>query len=150
GLHGTPVLYYGDELGLRQVEIPDDRVLDVNDRDGARTPMPWGDVEWQDPWLPEGGGVPSVAAQRDDPSSGLGFCRELVGLRRSRPELRHGGYEQLDASDGVWAWRRGAETVVAVNLGAEPVDLGVDGEVIFSTAGRQSRRLEPWEGVIVS
>ncbi|HEY8792921.1 MAG TPA: alpha-amylase family glycosyl hydrolase, partial [Gaiellaceae bacterium] len=31
-LRGTSVLYYGDELGMRQVEIPADRVLDVHGR----------------------------------------------------------------------------------------------------------------------
>lgn len=71
GLHGTPVLYYGDELGLHQVEIPDD-------------------VDWRAPWLPPGRGVASVAAQREDPGSVLSFCRELVALRRRRNDLSHG------------------------------------------------------------
>jgi alpha-glucosidase len=151
GLRGTPVLYYGDELGLHQVEIPNDRVLDVQGRDGARTPMPWGDVHWRTPWLPLGGGVASVADQREDPGSVLSFCRELVALRRRRADLSHGRYEQLDAPAGVWAWRRGPETVVAVNLTAQPVDLDLGGEVILSTSGRlESRRLAPWEGAVVS
>ena len=42
GLRGTPILYYGDELGMEQVEIPEDEQLDTaHSRDGARTPMPW-------------------------------------------------------------------------------------------------------------
>jgi len=151
GLPGTPVLYYGDELGLHQVQVPDDRVLDVHGRDGARTPMPWGDVDWQAPWLPLGEGVASVAVQREDPSSILSFCRELIALRRRRTELSHGRYEQLDAPAGVWAWRRGQETVVAINLTAQPAQLDLGGEVILSTSGRrESRGLGPWEGVVVS
>jgi alpha-glucosidase len=151
GLEGTAVLYYGDELGMHQVEIPDDRVLDVQGRDGARTPMPWGDSDWREPWLPQGGGVPSVAEQRDDPSSVLSLCRELVALRRRRADLSHGRYQPLDAPAGVWAWRRGQETVVAVNLTPKPAQFDLGGEVILSTSGRrESRGLAPWEGVVVS
>src|SRR5206468_12807392 len=72
-LRGTSFLYYGDELGMRHVEISPDRVLDVNGRDGARTPLPGGDVGWRNPWLPLGGDVAGVAAQRGDPGSVLGF-----------------------------------------------------------------------------
>src|SRR5207253_8612517 len=50
-LRGTPVLYYGDELGMPQADIPSDRERDMAGRDGARTPMPWNGV-WADPWLP--------------------------------------------------------------------------------------------------
>ena len=36
GLRGTPILYYGDELGMEQVEIPEDEQLDTaHSRDGA-------------------------------------------------------------------------------------------------------------------
>ena len=49
GLRGTPFLYYGDEIGMPDTEIPDDRVLDPVGvfhgarvgRDPERTPMPW-------------------------------------------------------------------------------------------------------------
>ena len=48
-LPGTTVLYYGDEIGMTDVEVPvelrrDNATLDVArgaDRDRARTPMPW-------------------------------------------------------------------------------------------------------------
>jgi len=75
-LRGTSVLYYGDELGMRQVGIPTDRVLDVHGRDGARTPMPWGDVEWRNPWLPLGANVATVAEQL-----GLAALEHLTGLK---------------------------------------------------------------------
>ena len=35
-LHGTPFLYYGQELGLPDAEIPPGRVVDVGDRDPER------------------------------------------------------------------------------------------------------------------
>ena len=40
-LRGTPFLYYGQELGLPDAEIPADRVVDVDGRDPERAPMPW-------------------------------------------------------------------------------------------------------------
>lgn len=149
-LRGTPVLYYGDELGMPQTEIPSDRVLDVRDRDGARTPMPWGDVEWHEPWLPLGEDVRSVAEQRQDPGSILAFCRELIALRRAHRDLSAGSYERVDTRDGVWAWRRGASTAVAVNLSAENVDVDLGGRVLLSTSGSDNPSvLEPYEGVVV-
>jgi alpha-glucosidase len=149
-LRGTPVLYQGDELGMRQVEIPPDRVLDVHDRDGARTPMPWGDVEWREPWLPLGANTRSVAEQRDDPASVLSFTRELLALRRSRENLAQGTYAPLETPPGVWAWRRGEGTAVVVNLTENVVPLELGGGVLLSSAARaDSTSLAPWEGVVL-
>jgi alpha-glucosidase len=150
GLRGTPVLYYGDELGMPQTEIPRDRVLDVRDRDGARTPMPWGDVDWRNPWLPLGEDVRSVAEQRDDPNSVLVFCRKLIALRRERPELTGGAYEPLETHSGVWAWRRGGSIAVALNLSDDSVDVDLGSRVLLSTSGSDNASvLEPWEGVVL-
>ncbi|MGZ8740657.1 MAG: alpha-amylase family glycosyl hydrolase [Gaiellaceae bacterium] len=150
-LRGTSVLYYGDELGMRQVEIPSDRVLDVHGRDGARTPMPWGDVEWRGPWLPIGDNLASVEEQRADPGSVLSFCREAIGLRSSRDDLVAGGYTPVAGQTGVWAWQRGGGTAVALNLTDSPANLSLAGEILLSTKGRDDpSRLEPWEGVVVA
>jgi alpha-glucosidase len=150
GLRGTAVLYYGDEIGMRQVEIPPERVLDVHDRDGARTPMPWGDAEWRDPWLPLGNNVMSVAEQRKDSGSVLSFCRELLHLRREREELVSGTYALLETPPGIWSWRRGEGTVVAVNLSDQAARTGLGGRVLLSTAGREDPgELGPWEGTVL-
>jgi alpha-glucosidase len=149
-LEGTPVLYYGDELGMQQVEIPPDRILDVHDRDGARTPMPWGDVEWRDPWLPAGSNTASVVEQSADPGSVLNFCRELIALRRGEEELVTGSYTPLETGRGVWAWRRGEGTVVALNLSDEEARIDLGGRVLLSTAGREDPgTLGPWEGHVL-
>ena len=133
-LRGTPVLYYGDELGLPQLDVPAQARRDVSDRDGARTPMPW-NGGWSTPWLPLGGGT-SVADQRDDPASILSFTRELIARRRASPDLLAGAYENLPAPPGVWAYRRGKATVVALNL--------ADERAVF-----EGRALEPWEAVVL-
>lgn len=135
---GTPVLYQGDELAMRQVEIPRERILDVDGRDGARTPIPW-NGGWTNPWLPVGDNVPPVAAQREDPVSFLSFCRELIARRRASSDLLEGDYETVACPRGVWAYRRGEGTVIAINLSGKPVEIDVRGK----------RRLAPWEGVVL-
>jgi alpha-glucosidase len=137
-LHGTPVLYYGDELGMPQAEVPPERERDMAGRDGARTPLPW-NGGWRDPWLPLTADVAPVAAQRDDSHSFLSFCRALIARRRTSPDLLEGRYETLPAPEGVWAFRRGEHTAVAVNLSDDDVELELDG----------TRRLGPWEGAIL-
>jgi alpha-glucosidase len=158
-LRGTPILYYGDELGMEQVEIPPEDQLDrAHSRDGARTPMPWTrrpEKEW---WLRHGDTKRNVEDMRGDDSSTLAFTRELVRLRRASPELRKGDYSTVAAGPGVWAWRRGEGTVVAVNMSDRPRVLrGVSGTVRLDTglghAGEVAAgflRLAPWEGAVVS
>jgi alpha-glucosidase len=136
-LRGTPVLYYGDELGMPQADVPRDRQRDMDGRDGARTPLPW-NGRWGDPWLPLTARVASVAEQRADEGSFLTYSRELIARRRSTPDLFGGSYEALTSPPGVFAFRRGDHTAVAVNLTDEPVELDLEGP----------RRLEPWEGAL--
>ena len=173
-LRGTPVLYYGDELGLPETDVPRDRIRDPvgirgwpdnPGRDRARTPMPWTadphggftspDVE---PWLPLGDASRNVAAQRGDPHSVLSLTRALIALRRDRDDLTSGSYTAVDAPEGIWAWRRGAATVVALNHTESPLELALGGgEVLLSTRREHAGqgildrvRLEGWEAIVVS
>jgi alpha-glucosidase len=172
-LRGTPFLYYGDEIGMIDVPIPEDAQLDLvggggaeqPSRDAARTPMRWNagpgagftsdDVR---PWLPIGGprGI-NVEDQRGDPDSMLHLCRDLIALRRKTPDLRSGAYASLNSPDGVWAWRRGDGIVVVVNLSGEAASLPLgpatieigtdrarDGEAVEGDLG-----LAPWEGAVL-
>jgi alpha-glucosidase len=173
-LRGTPVLYQGDEIGLGDVAVPQDRLRDplgirywpaYAGRDAMRTPMPWRDAPGGgftepgvEPWLPLGGlGSCTVEAQRGDPESMLTFARDLIALRRSTPDLQSGAYRSLDASPGVWAWSRGHHTVVMANMSdAEGVLDGVSGTVRLGTDRRRdgasvdgTLRLQGWEAVVV-
>jgi alpha-glucosidase len=175
GLRGTPFLYYGDEIGMPDTDIPDDRVLDPvgvfhgsrMGRDPERTPMHWSaeagagfSTPGVEPWLPYGDyAACNVAAQRHDPDSILSLTRDLVGLRDAMPELRRGAYRTLPSSDAnVWAWQRGDRTVVALNLSdaAQEVEGAGPGELRVSTirardgeAVKDTLHLEPWEAAIV-
>ncbi|HET9344789.1 MAG TPA: alpha-glucosidase, partial [Candidatus Limnocylindrales bacterium] len=123
GLRGMPFLYYGEELGMVDVAIPPDEIIDPParhagpdfpwwNRDQCRTPMQWdggpgaGFTNGAEPWLPFADDR-SVAAQREDPGSTLHLVRDLIALRREHDDLRSGAYERLAATDGAWAWRRG-------------------------------------------
>ena len=172
-LRGTPVLYYGDEIGMTEAELqPQDlrdpvglrRWPEEHGRDPMRTPMQWSAAAGAGftepgavPWLPIGDHrARNVEEQREDPGSILSFTRELIALRRRSAPLRTGAYRRLEAPAGTWAWRRGEELTVAVNLSDEPAELDVTGTVVASSPGGRSgtpvnRSLElgPWEGAVV-
>jgi alpha-glucosidase len=172
-LRGTPVLYYGDEIGMAQTEVPPERMRDPvglrrdehkPGRDGARTPMPWSAEDGGgftapgvDPWLPFGDlGAANVADQRENPGSMLHLCRDLIALRREDADLRTGGYAPLPTPDGVWAYRRGERAAVALNLSGSARRIeGVRGTVAVATdRARDGERLGdalelgPWEGLV--
>jgi len=173
-LRGAAVLYYGDEIGMPDADVPRDRLRDpvglrfhpLAGRDPERTPMQWGpepgggfsvDPTTQ-PWLPFGDfAACNVADQRRDPDSMLALCRDLIGLRDAVPDLRDGDYEIMAADASLWAWRRGERIVVALNLGDAPAALdGIEGLVRIGTdRARDGGRVDgtltlgPWEGAIV-
>jgi alpha-glucosidase len=171
-LRGTAFLYYGDELGMPDTDIPPDRLRDpvsialapVHNRDAARTPMPWtgapgagftdADVE---PWLPFGDvAACNVSDQRADPSSTLHLVRDLITLRRELPSLRDGEYRPLDAEAPVWAWLRGDDVVVALNLGDASATVDVGGTIrVCTDRAREGERVDgtldlgAWEGAVL-
>jgi alpha-glucosidase len=133
-LRGTPFLYYGEEIGMRNVSIPEDRIVDpvgtnihpAFGRDGERTPMQWesGDgagFTTDDPWLPIGpdSDERNVAAQREDPDSLLHLYRNLLALRRATPALQRGDYRSLEAPQDVFVYERtagGSRALVTLNF----------------------------------
>jgi alpha-glucosidase len=145
-LRGTVTLYYGDELGLDDVEIPAERVVDVAGRDPARTPMPWSSGTGAgftagEPWLPIGhsAATRTVARLREDPASTLALHRRLIALRRAEPPLAIGAWASVDAPDGVVAFDRtheGRSVRVLLNLTASAATVpGHDGWRIACSTG---------------
>src|ERR671918_401058 len=166
-LRETPILYYGDEIGMTDVPVPRDRLRDPvgirrwpedPGRDRYRTPRPWtrsGGFTHPGggPWLPAGDPATNVADQREDRGSVLHLCRDLLALRRARPDLALGALDPIEAPEGVWAWRRGDSTVVAVNASEAPAKVEVGGEVLMGTrrereGHRGALNLEPCEAVV--
>lgn len=153
-LRGTPTLYYGDEIGMRQVAIAPSQVRDPWEKNvpgfglgrvGCRTPMQWDASAYAGfsaapPWLPvaEDFATCNVAAERADPGSLYNLYRRLTALRRSKAALTNGSYRTVTASDDVLAYMREAEgerLLILLNLGSQPVSvpLPADGAVLVST-----------------
>jgi alpha-glucosidase len=113
-LRGTPFLYMGEELGLEDAQVPEERVVDPGGRDGCRSPIPWraepphgwGREPWL-PWSPEAG-ARSVETQRGAPDSMLHLYRRLLAARRESEALRLGSFEFVTAPEGLLAYRRRA------------------------------------------
>jgi alpha-glucosidase len=145
-LRGTPTLYYGDELGLPDVPVPPERIVDVDGRDPQRSPMPWGPgpnagFTTGMPWLPMAADarILSVGAQRSDDQSMLALHHRLLRLRRSETALREGTWTPCPAPDGTLVYDRtlgDARLRIVLNLTGEPVSIAMPGEwaVRLSTA----------------
>ena len=135
-LPGTPVLRYGDEIGMG-----DD--LDLPERNCARTPMQWstephgGFTKADKPVVPvisEGPyGYPHVnaAEQRREPNSLLNWTERIVRMRKEVPEVGWGDFEVLPTRDPAvlairYDWRNNSVLFVH-NLAATPR------EVAFAT-----------------
>ena len=150
-LRGTPVMYYGEELGMENNDPT--RKEDVKDplgvtgwpqnkgRDGERTPMQWNDspnagFSQSTPWLP----VPAsfkthnVASELKDPDSVLRFYKQLLAFRHSEPALLDGDYIalNLDNPNVLSYLRRCKNDVVLVVLNMS----GAAQQVSFNLAGQ--------------
>jgi alpha-glucosidase len=155
-LRGTPTLYYGDELGLGDVEVPAERIQDPLQkitagygRDPERTPMQWtGDpnagfcAPSVEPWLPVAidYGQVNVAAQRLESHSMLTFTQTLIHLRRTMPALRLGSYQSVRAvPEGCFVYLRAwgeQRCVVTLNFTEEAQSIQTvlgKGKILLST-----------------
>jgi alpha-glucosidase len=169
-LRGTPTIYYGDEIGISQVDLTSDQVRDPLEhnipglgigRDGARTPMQWdgsthAGFSHCEPWLPLAADhqVANVATQRHHETSILNLYRRLIAARRAMPVLSLGSYRPVAARGDLLLFLRQHATdrvLVALNLGtdATTVEFGPDqfhGQIIVSAHG--DRDEEPVHGRI--
>jgi alpha-glucosidase len=121
-LRGTPTLYYGDEIGIGAVEIPEDAIRDpwaINEpglgvgRDPSRTPMAWdtsanGGFSTGRPWLPlhKSCDACNVSNLRQDPGSILNLYRRLIELRSRHLALSVGTYTKVSVIEDVLLYGR--------------------------------------------
>ncbi|GAA0321353.1 alpha-amylase family protein [Actinoallomurus spadix] len=129
-LPGTPVLLYGDEIGMGED-------LSLNGRLAVRTPMQWSA-------RPNGGFSPAeevyrpvladreygfrevnVVSQRHDPDSLSSWTARAIRVRRECPEFGWGEWDVLDVGDPrvlglAYRWRDG-RVVTLHNVSADPV-----------------------------
>jgi maltose alpha-D-glucosyltransferase/alpha-amylase len=151
-LPGTPVIYYGDEIGMGDNAY-------LGDRNGVRTPMQWSadrnagfsNANPQRLYLPiiidpeyhyE---AVNVEIQQNNPHSLLWWMKRLIGLRRQSKALAHGSIEFLHPENRrVLAFLRrheGEKVLVVANLSRFPqpatLDLsGLKGMIPYEAFGR--------------
>ncbi|HET8913347.1 MAG TPA: alpha-amylase family glycosyl hydrolase [Ktedonobacteraceae bacterium] len=112
-LRGTPTIYYGDEIGMKDSEIPLEMIQDPWEkrvpglglgRDPERTPMQWnGQPEagfttpGTTPWLPLAPDFQEVNVEKQAPEvdSFLTLTRTILQQRQSTPALLQGAYATL-------------------------------------------------------
>jgi trehalose synthase len=134
-LPGTPVLFYGEEIGMGEN-------LEVKGRAAVRTPMQWSDepnagfstapADRLPAPVTDGAYGPlavNVADERRDPHSLLNWFERLMRRRNETPELGLGTWSVLDhdvpavfAHACTWNDRT---TVAVHNLGAEPCRVAI-------------------------
>ena len=133
-LRGTPYLYYGEEIGMRDISLKRSEILDppgkkywpfYKGRDGCRSPMQWNNSSYagfssKKPWLPVHPNyqVRNVKAQQKDSNSMLNFTREIIKLRRELPALHQGDFTLLTTQpkDSLAYLRKTAEQTILIAL----------------------------------
>lgn len=154
---GTSFLYMGEELGLEDAVVPDDRVVDPGGRDGCRAPIPWTsapDRGWGErPWLPwpPDADERNLESARADAGSIVHLYRRLLGARRASEALMLGELTHLDSPAGALVFDRRAgddRRVVIVNFEASPCEARVDGEWTIEVSSDGRGEGDAFEGAI--
>lgn len=164
-LPGTPFIYYGEEIGMEDVNITplqnkdpqgrEDRLGIEASRDPARTPMQWDASESagfssrsDSLWLPVGNnkGGRNVREQMRNSNSLLQLTKHLINLRQTNPALLDRTYIPLSTDADIYAYGRQSgnqRVVVALNFSREPrvfeMPENSSGRIILSTRGRQGQ-----------
>ncbi|HTV11791.1 MAG TPA: maltose alpha-D-glucosyltransferase [Acidimicrobiales bacterium] len=165
-LPGSPILYYGDEIGMG------DNIY-LGDRDGVRTPMQWAPdrnagfsrADFAQLYLPPlmdpvyGYQAVNVEAQMRDPSSLLHWMRRMLEVRRQHPVFGRGAMEVVSTDNpSVLAYVRvpagAAACDAAPSTAMQPDDAGHFATETVLCVANLSRFAQPaelplqrWEGM---
>jgi maltose alpha-D-glucosyltransferase/alpha-amylase len=146
-LPGTPIFYYGDEIGMG------DNIW-LDDRDGVRTPFQWDATtnagfspappeKLYSPVIAEGEfGYQTVnlKAQQADPGSLWHRLRRLVEVRKSQPAFGSSDYEFLETGNaavlGIARRHPGGTIVALFNLSPAPQQIEVNWRTAWGSGSR--------------
>lgn len=148
-LRGTPFIYYGEELGMKNVQVPVEKVRDpmaVNmrnfnfGRDPERGPMQWNRKEFagfsdSEPWLPLGKDYAdkNVLSESKDSASFLNLYKKIIHARKSLKALYSGKYIPLDFEDqNIFGFIREFENEKALIL----VNFSEEGQMVQLPKGK--------------
>jgi alpha-glucosidase len=166
-LPGTPFLYYGEEIGMRDIHLKKNEIMDpagkpywlfYKGRDGCRAPMQWdatpnAGFTSATPWLPVNPDylVRNVTTQLKNPASLLSFCKKLIALRRASPALRRGAFHPWLSKHGVLSFLRITEEqtiLVVMNFSSRWRKFAIPNgrwEPLLSNGRGSPTLLEPFE-----
>jgi len=150
-LGGTPFIYNGDEIGMRDADLdlaalddPKASLAPKYARDPARTPMQWSSAHAAGfttgkPWLPVARdfGERNVERQRADPKSMLNLYRDLIALRAREEAILTGDFLPLEPQGNFLAYIRAsgsARFLIVANLGdADAFETNLRGTIEIAT-----------------
>jgi alpha-glucosidase len=177
-LRGIPFIYYGEELGMKNVNIPKEKIRDPMvkkprvynfGRDTVRTPMQWngskfGGFSKVEPWLPleKGFTKKNVDLQENDKKSFLNLYKTLIRLRKTRESLSNGKYIPLDIKNenimGFVRQKSREKTLILINFSKTFQEIqtprGEWKEILNTNMNKNNRSgtgvitLQPSEGII--
>ena len=176
-LKGTPFVYYGDEIGMENTDIPKHKIRDLygklfypfyKGRDGARTPMQWNDTDFAgfsmvEPFLPINNNHKSINVETSskDEKSVYATYKKLIKLRNQHPVLQSGEIKFMNKGDkNVLIYSRYSENkkiVVFLNFGFLPKKIKNTevSTILFSTHEKNNKEiegnilLEAYEGLVI-
>ncbi|PKL36229.1 MAG: glucohydrolase [Spirochaetae bacterium HGW-Spirochaetae-1] len=156
---GTPFVYYGEEIGMRDGKISRRDLVDPvgrkywpfhPGRDRGRTPMQWnrdtsGGFTSGKPWLPVNSDSEhiNVQAQQNDEGSLLNAYRRLIALRRENEALYAGTWSDINGGRDILAYYRTGKSdrfFVALNFSKKERTLTVQEPSSWETAFATHRR----------
>jgi glycosidase len=106
-VRGTPMIYYGDEIGMPGGDDPD-----------CRRDFPGG-------WKEDARNAFEQSGRTADEQEVFGYVQRLLALRAKIPALQNGKFEDLAVTEKTWAFARGDSTVIVMNNGNEAADVTV-------------------------
>lgn len=171
-LPGVSVVYYGDELGMRNRFIPGEQALDIQgkgasnesyNRDPARSPMQWSPelnagFSNGNPWIPINDDYQqiNVATETQDQKSLLSTYRWLINFRHQSQTIMNGTFTPLELHHPqLFGFIRtlGKERLATIiNFSpSETAPLEVKDKVLFSTHGQNvdPHLMQPLEARII-
>lgn len=153
---GVPVIYYGDEIGMGDADIPMEESQDpvaalykrvpkklaqklgiMINRDDARTPMQWnrkenaGFSDGKKTWLPVISNYReiNVENQLHKEDSAFNFYKKLLQIRKEREAILEGKTEIIETKGDLLAYKRYTDKeslIVLINFSNKPVDFSLN------------------------
>jgi glycosidase len=165
-LKGVPLIYYGQELGMRGQGRDEFRATDEKDI-GNREAFEWSarveapgqanwykgpKAYWTERFARDDDGI-SVAEEDRDPASLLGHYRKLLGIRAAHPSLRSENQRVLETRGNILAVERtggGERTAIVANLSDKAASYAVTGRDLLSEAKvTGTLHLGPYQAAVI-